>query len=88
MKAVKRHPVLRYSASSGPLGLLGSYIICKNKLPLKAARGREACFFFIPDEQFCSNPVCYFLFLICSVFSKNPYCGILGANRGECTQEM
>ena len=44
--------------------------LCENRIPLKTAWGREDIAFFIIQSN------CYFLFLICSVFSKDPYFGI------------
>ena len=47
--------VFRLVNFHGPLGLLDLYVICKNRFPLKAARGREGCcthiFVMIPHVE-------------------------------------
>ena len=76
-EAIKRHPLLRYSANvvkfSDSLGLFISYIIhvCENRVPLKVARGLAGCcifffffsfFSFISHEQTQSNRVSFSVF--------------------------
>ena len=55
MGSSERRPVLRYYANTidfyGPVGLLGSYVMWENRIPIKVASGAWGIFFYFSSDQ-------------------------------------